>query len=530
MNQAASDAKCSFDIITIVRNDLRHDNRVKKIAMSLVESGRTVLVVARAPQDSHMNVQGVTCDVAFLPGWRDGKRYLRRWQRLLVLSLATVPIVLGGRSKFIVNWLPRVVGASSFRQRIGCPNDDEEETRGQQPPNYEGVSDGSRKALLQSEAQAGSLRIGFFSKVVGIVRMLLRLPLRTLRGTLVRSNFVLAINFYAEVLAFNLFVFELLRCCTSPVVVHNDWETGLSPMWLRRNLELSVIYDSHELWLDRNSHLLRSRWGHQMGEFERAFETNMVEGAKLVITVCSGIADVLCGRYDLPREKVVVIRNLPRLEASSREQVPAEGSKVLPVSATSAYSIAYSGRITTGRNLERLIRAVAGLSEIHDIKVRLIGYGSGAYVEEIKRLACEMGVWLQVEDPVPMADVPTALALSDIVFVGVDRVSKSYELSLPNKFFEALMSGRAILIPGLQEMLRESETLSGVEVYEPSSVESIQEAIRNGLATKLDLLRVKAERQRFGQWDSEATVLTSFVCDEVNRSMVRELGGAEWNA
>jgi hypothetical protein len=82
-----------------------------------------------------------------------------------------------------------------------------------------------------------------------------------------------------------------------------------------------------------------------------------------------------------------------------------------------------------------------------------------------------------VVGPVPSDAVASTLATADAVFVGVEPVVDSYRLALPNKFFEALMSGRPVVYPRLPEMVAVGAEFGNARDFDASSSEDLSRVL-----------------------------------------------------
>ena len=185
-----------------------------------------------------------------------------------------------------------------------------------------------------------------------------------------------------------------------PALIHcNDYNT----MWVGVAARLmggtAVVYDSHELWPDRN---LRPepRW------WLLACEFLFVRCAHRTITASPGYAEVMARRYRIPPPQV--IRNIPA-------DVPVDGSVADDVTsppadppvADGAPVAVYVGALTSGRGLEVSIRALA---RVPGARLRLVGPSHDHYRAELGELARREGV----ADRFEMVDGPSARASSSM--------------------------------------------------------------------------------------------------------------------
>ena len=234
--------------------------------------------------------------------------------------------------------------------------------------------------------------------------------------------------------------------------------------WLGHRL----IYDSHELWPDRN---LRPepRW------WLILCEALFVRVADEVITTSPGYADILARRYRvaLPR----VVRNVPDMRAASAARVM-NGEPVA----------LYFGALTRNRGLEDAIDALADLPQL---RLRLVGPEAWGFRAVLHERATRLGVEdrLELLDPVPPERALEVLQDADVGLALIQPACLSYRLTLPNKLFEYTLAGLPILatrLPMIEQFVRDQ----GVgELVRPGS--------RTELVGALERLLRPSENERY---------------------------------
>ena len=235
-----------------------------------------------------------------------------------------------------------------------------------------------------------------------------------------------------------------------PALIHcNDYNT----MWVGVAARLiggtAIIYDSHELWVDRNGRP-EPRW------WLLACEFLFVRCAHRTITASPGYAEIMARRYRI--QPPTVIRNIPADGPVDRSPLPKVGAGWTdpPEDGTGPVAV-YVGALTSGRGLEISIRALA---EVPDVRLRLVGPSHDTYRAELAALARREGVTDRVELPgaVRPEQVVDAIREASVGLVLIQPICLSYRLSLPNKLFEYVTAGIPVLgsdLPSIGPLINE---------------------------------------------------------------------------
>jgi glycosyltransferase involved in cell wall biosynthesis len=291
-----------------------------------------------------------------------------------------------------------------------------------------------------------------------------------------------------------------------PALLHcNDWNT----MWIGVAAKLTrgthVVYDSHELWADRNGRPELRPW-------LLAAEALFVRAADEVVTTSPGYADELARRYRVALPTLV--RNLPAGGSADA------GTPTIPP------TLVYVGGLLRGRGLEQAIAALALVPQLH---CSLIGPVAEPYRAELLSLAQRAGVAdrVSLRGPVPPEEVVAALAGAAMGLCLIQPICRSYELTLPNKLYEYAAAGVPILASDLPVIASTVRQWDAGEVVPPSD----PAAIAAGMTRLLDPGR--GSRCRDGaramaaasRWEGEREVLAGVyrrVTGEPNSSRYSE--------
>lgn len=429
----------SVCILTLTQCKRNADTRVLKEAASLKNDGWDIQIVAIRGADSE------SCEEI------DGIR-IRRVD-LLTVRLAS----LSGR---------RYPGPSATGWKSGASGEVREPEKAGQPPRAQGSGGAAWGRTATS---------------------LLRLPVVS----------------YVAYLRYLEYYWRAFRVAArEPADVYHTHDLMTLPVgWmLKRVTGGRLVYDCHELWLDRNRMPKRSRLNRFLvGRIEsfliRRTDANMV--------VSDSIAAELATRYRIPKPAVVV--NAPDyrpVERSNllREQIgiPAEDRIVL-----------YVGFITFNRGLEELIRS---LRYLNACAVVLMGYGDGGYLAGLKKLIADEGLDGKVHffGPVPHEEVTRYAASADVGVATIRNACLSYYYCSPNKVFEYVAAGLPVVGSNFPDLKRVIEGHRLGVVVDPESPQGIATAIEYILSDKSryeEMRKNALEAAKSYNWQSESEKL-----------------------
>ena len=236
---------------------------------------------------------------------------------------------------------------------------------------------------------------------------------------------------------------------------------------VKRELGGKLVYDSHELWLDRNAPAHetapeRWRW--------RRMERSLIEAVDTVVTVCDSFADVLAERY--PIERPVVVRNIPET-APVRDSADLRRLAGIPAGRK---LVLFLGGLQRKRGLEPLVRAAPALAGCDMV---LMGPAETGLRERLLELAAEIGAAdrVHVVPPVAPAEVVAYARSADVGVAPIQNAGLSYFYSLPNKVFEYVHAGLPVVTSDFPEMARLVADHELGATCDPDDPDSIARAI-----------------------------------------------------
>ena len=281
----------------------------------------------------------------------------------------------------------------------------------------------------------------------------------------------------------------------------NDLNTLPIALALCRRRNTRLIYDAHEIYQEETNTIPPA-----LKEAIRHVERAGAARAGAWITVSNAIATYLASSYDLPPPAVV--RNLPEAVADLEPSaVPDSGPlRVLYHSANLALQ---------GRQLQDLVDAVSGLNG--QVTLTLRGNLTSRRAEELRAYLSEKLAPAQwtLMPPTNYQDLIREGSRHDIgVVLNSDR-NLNERLTLPNKIFEYMMSGLAVLAyrtPSVAEVIESGPF--GV-VTPTNTVDGLRNGLRTLTENRSELSRTKQRCRRAAletyNWSRERTKLVELV-------------------
>jgi glycosyltransferase involved in cell wall biosynthesis len=281
---------------------------------------------------------------------------------------------------------------------------------------------------------------------------------------------LLAVHKPLTYLDFNRRVFKRIKQQKFDVFHAHDLNTLLPAYKGAKYHSSKLIYDSHELYIERN----KPKKPTKVYKFiSSIFESYLIKKTDVVITVGQCIADYLTEKYKLDNSKVKVIMNAPsKVKITHTTKTFREIFNISP-----NFKVAvYSGSITFNRGLENLIKALQFLPNVYLV---FLGYGKKEYIESLKNIAIENKVdhKFSVYGPVKPHEVTAYTATADLGIAPIQNVCLSYYYCAPNKVFEYLIGGIPVIGSNFPELIKIIEGNNIGYTFNPEKIESIVEAI-----------------------------------------------------
>lgn len=212
-----------------------------------------------------------------------------------------------------------------------------------------------------------------------------------------------------------------------------------------------LIFDSHELEVHRNPPLGRipRRQVHKT-------EQKYLPDCDFVTTVCESAENILRSEYGIKDTDLIYNapalkpgRSHPRWERFSGVSIRADAGLNY-----SDFALVYVGLITVNRGIEFALRAIEHLPE--NIKLLALGPGTTQFKKELLKYAASLGLEERfvIMDPVNPPEVYKYIRNADAAIIPITPITLSYEVALPNKFFESAFAGLPIISADLVEITK----------------------------------------------------------------------------
>jgi len=229
----------------------------------------------------------------------------------------------------------------------------------------------------------------------------------------------------------------------------------------------------------------------------KTLEKILIRLPRKIIVVCRGDGDGLQALYPIP--KPIVIKSVPLF-------IPWKPSDYLrktfniPKHST---ILLYVGAVDNHRGLEMIVRAQKQLAE-----TTLIIVGDGPIKQNLLKwvLKNELNKRIIFAGQKPFQQLFAICCSADIGLIPIPPVSKGSINTLPNKFFEYVMSRLPIVASQLPEMEKLNRVHPVAEFFEPANQTSYVECIKRLLKSPSRYQSLKDHCEKAGKlwnWDIE---------------------------
>lgn len=255
----------------------------------------------------------------------------------------------------------------------------------------------------------------------------------------------------------------------------NDWNTLPMAAAAAQKNNAPLVLDLHEYApLEYEN---RPRWWVQ-----KRFINHVLKRYAPLVSTSITVARPIARRYrDEFGLDPIVIMNAPEELSVLPDRAPGDSIRLI-----------HHGVASPIRNPELMIRTVARCDDRYNLHFMFL---HNEYVEELRRLADELAPGrVTFHDPVPPEDITKTIARYDVGFFPIPPVNYNYHVCLPNKFFDFVCAGLAVVIgpsPSMAELVNRYGLGIVCDSFNPDDMASVM----NGMTTQQWMAMQQASRK-----------------------------------
>lgn len=268
----------------------------------------------------------------------------------------------------------------------------------------------------------------------------------------------------------------------APDIIHaHDLNTLEVAVALKQELNIPLVYDSHEIASDRNHHTPAQK------RRSESDERRLLPYVDHIIMVSHGCARFTADKFGVALPTVIM--NTPELRSANATTRSLRTEFGIP---DSHIVLVHQGSLQKNRGVEETIQAVR---DIPNCTYIIIGYGQHRpFLEEYVRNE-NLNDKVKFFGPVPSEQLVEWTASGDIGICTIVGKTKSYLYAMPNKLFEYTMAGLPVVASNYPDMgTYVLDNHMGV-TCDPESPSDIRRAI-NELISDPEMRRRCAEGSR----------------------------------
>ncbi|MDJ0663507.1 MAG: glycosyltransferase [Acidimicrobiia bacterium] len=440
-------------ICMFVKNSFEYDARVTKEAKTLIDDGNEVTVVAihvpNKTAEREITADGIR--VVRVSRLSFGLGTLNRIAARYAGSIETRHARLTGeevdreRAQELSEWLPASTATPSDRVEVVV-----DEGGSEQPPGADMGAGSKLWARITTPILRGFARTARFG-------------FRAVKFLVGRQGRAL------KTLAINRRMIKVGLEVGADVYHSHDLNTLYIGAMCKKKTDARLVYDSHELQTERNR---MTKWWRRWAAWN---ERRWLPYADAMIVASPSWIDINRDKYGKVPDPSVSIINTPELAAITEPQ-DLRGELDIP---DDAPILLYQGSIQENRGIEPAIDAVTLLP-----KAVLVVVGYGYHRPKLEADVRKRGLTDRVKffGPIPNDELLAWTAAADIGLCNIVNSSLSYYTSLPNKLFEYIIAGIAVIGSDSPEIGRIVQEEGVGEVADPVDPESLAAATRTILA------------------------------------------------
>jgi glycogen synthase len=277
--------------------------------------------------------------------------------------------------------------------------------------------------------------------------------------------------------------------------VHSPVLNALPALWLRRRLNVPVVYEMRASWEDAAVDHGTTREGSLRYRLSRAIESFALRRADQVTTICEGLRSDIAVR-GIANDKITVIPNAVDV-ASFKFGVAPDPGLQQRLGLQGATVLGFAGSFYHYEGLHLLVEAVGRMRQRHT-QLRLLLVGGGPQEAALKVQVAQAGLQDCVifTGRVPHGEVQRYYELIDLL--AYPRLpSRLTDLVTPLKPLEAMAQGRVFVasdVGGHRELIRHGQT--GF-LCPAGDARALEAALEDALLRRGDWPVMRAQARRF---------------------------------
>ena len=257
----------------------------------------------------------------------------------------------------------------------------------------------------------------------------------------------------------------------------HDFDTLPLGYTISRLKKTKLVYDAHESYVD----MLANNVSPLIKKIISVAENYLLKKVDLTITVGDILKESLIKKGAF---QVMVVGNWKQLTDFQFSAKVLEEEKTKLGIPKDALVISYIAHLNPERKIEPLLRSIENEEDVF-----LVVGGRGP-IEKIVRNSAQKHKNIIFLGFVHPLKVPFYVALSDVVYYGFDKNNPNAQYSAPNKLFEALAAGKAIITGDFGEIGHIVKKYNCGLILKDYSIEEIKNAI-NILKNKNYLIEIQ---------------------------------------
>jgi len=257
----------------------------------------------------------------------------------------------------------------------------------------------------------------------------------------------------------------------------HDFDTLPLGYTISRLKKTKLVYDAHESYVD----MLANNVSPLIKKIISVAENYLLKKVDLTITVGDILKESLIKKGAF---QVMVVGNWKQLTDFQFSAKVLEEEKTKLGIPKDALVVSYIAHLNPERKIEPLLRSIENEEDVF-----LVVGGRGP-IEKIVRNSAQKHKNIIFLGFVHPLKVPFYVALSDVVYYGFDKNNPNAQYSAPNKLFEALAAGKAIITGDFGEIGHIVKKYNCGLILKDYSIEEIKNAI-NILKNKNYLIEIQ---------------------------------------